>query len=237
MPMPMWRRHGRSRTGVGITIAVIDDGFDLRHPEFRSRGKIVSPHDATHGTDDPSPRTRDRHGHACAGAACANGFRGASGVAPKAKLMPIRLSSQLGSQKEADAFVWAVDHGADVISCSWGPEDGRRWVPSDRLHRQVTPLPDSTRLAIRYTVTHGRGGKGLGDFLGGRQRQRERGQGWLCRKSRRDRGSRMQRTSASAAPTATRAAHSGARSADDGDPSLTPGIWTTDLSGNAGSQR
>ena len=40
-------------------------------------------------------------------------------VAPKARLMPIRLASGLGSQAEADAFEWAADHGADVISCRW----------------------------------------------------------------------------------------------------------------------
>jgi hypothetical protein len=62
--------------------------------------------------------------------------------------------------KEADAFAWAVAKGADVISCSWGPEDGVWWDPSDPLHREVTPLPDSTRLAIRHAVTNGRGGEG-----------------------------------------------------------------------------
>src|SRR4029077_14141228 len=102
----------------------------------------------------------DRHGHACAGVACASGSVGASGVAPKAKLMRIRLESQLGSQQEAAAFVWAADHGADVISCSWGPEDGDWSDPSDPLHKDVVPLPDSTRLAIEYAITKGRGGKG-----------------------------------------------------------------------------
>jgi len=220
--------------GSGITIAVIDDGFDLRHVEFRSRGKIVSPHDATHGTDDPSPRTRDRHGHACAGVACANGFHGASGVAPKAKLMPIRLSSQLGSQKEADAFVWAVDHGADVISCSWGPEDGRWWDARDPLHRQVTPLPDSTRLAIRYAVTHGRGGKGCVIFwAAGNGNESVDKDGYASNPD--------VIAVAACNDVGKRSAYSDKGRAlwcsfpsNDGDPSLTPGIWTTDLSGNAG---
>ena len=54
---------------------------------------------------------------------------GASGVAPEARLMPIRLAAVLGTQAEAEAFVWAADHGADVISCSWGPLDGDCRVP------------------------------------------------------------------------------------------------------------
>jgi len=74
--------------------------------------------------------------------------------------MPIRLVSGLGSQSEADAFVWAADHGASVISCSWGPVDGNWANPNDPVHQQVVPLPDGTRLAIDYAITNGRQGKG-----------------------------------------------------------------------------
>ena len=109
---------------------------------------------------DPRPDDPENHGTACAGVACGNGTNGASGVAPRAKLMPIRLASGLGSQREADAFKWAADNGADVISCSWGPEDGRWCVKNDPLHKHSLPLPTSTRLAIDYVTANGRGGKG-----------------------------------------------------------------------------
>jgi subtilisin family serine protease len=155
----------KTARGRGITIAVIDSGIDIDHEEFDSAGKIVAPHDATDGAfdpDDPRPRDPDdeQHGTACAGVACANGRRGASGVAPAARLMPIRLESGLGSQGEADAFAWAADHGADVISCSWGPIDGDWWDPADPAHRAFVPLPDNTRLAIEHALATGRGGKG-----------------------------------------------------------------------------
>lgn len=104
--------------GEGVTIAIIDDGVDIDHEEFRSAGKIVAPRDVTRRTNDPRPGNADNHGTAVAGVACANGAFGASGVAPKAGLMPIRLASGLSSQNEADAFVWAAQNGADVISCS-----------------------------------------------------------------------------------------------------------------------
>jgi subtilisin family serine protease len=146
--------------GEGITIAVIDDGVDLDHEEFASAGKIVAPRDVTLRTDDPRPGPGDNHGTACAGVACGDGLHGASGVAPRARLLPIRLASGLGSQAEADAFVWAAQHGADVISCSWGPVDGRWWDASDPTHQAVVPLPDSTRLAIDFALEEGRGGKG-----------------------------------------------------------------------------
>ena len=146
--------------GKGVTIAVIDDGVDIDHPEFASR--VVHPFDATENNNDPHPKSRDdNHGTACAGMACASGLNGgASGVAPEALLMPIRLRSGLGSMAEANAFAWAADHGADVISCSWGPTDGEWWNPGDTVHNRITGLPDSTRLAIEYALKKGRGGKG-----------------------------------------------------------------------------
>jgi subtilisin family serine protease len=146
--------------GKGVVIAVIDDGIDIDHPEFA--GRIAHPFDATLNNADPRPKTDDEsHGTACAGVACAAGLKdGASGTAPESTLMPIRLRSGLGSMAEANAFVWAADKGADVISCSWGPTDGEWWNPSDPVHNRRTALPDSTRLAIDYAATKGRKGKG-----------------------------------------------------------------------------
>jgi subtilisin family serine protease len=146
--------------GKGVTIAVIDDGIDTDHPEFA--GRIVHPFDATNNTFDAKPKEgEDNHGTPCAGMACAAGLaEGASGTAPDAFLMPIRLRSGLGSMAEANAFAWAADHGADVISCSWGPTDGTWWEPDDPMHKRFTALPDSTRLALEYALSKGRKGKG-----------------------------------------------------------------------------
>jgi subtilisin family serine protease len=146
--------------GLGATIAVIDDGVDIDHPEFNQTGKVVAPRDTIRNTDDPRPRGfGDNHGTACAGVACAAGIGKASGVAPDAKLMPIR-SGGLGSMAEAKAFAWAADNGADVISCSWGPADGDWSNPNDPIHQINFPLPDSARLAIDYALKNGRKGKG-----------------------------------------------------------------------------
>jgi subtilisin family serine protease len=150
--------------GEGITIAIIDDGVDIDHPEFTSSGKLVASRDATRNSNDPRPKDDlgqpDNHGTACAGVACADGSFEASGVAPRAKLMPIRMVSGLRSQQEANAFRWAADNGADVISCSWGPEDGAWFDPNDPRHNRRVFLPASTKLAIDYATTQGRGGKG-----------------------------------------------------------------------------
>ena len=167
--------------GEGVTIAIIDDGVDIDHPEFAGTGKVVAPRDATLQTDDPRPKDPfgtgpddgDNHGTACAGVACGNGRAAPRASRRARKLMPIRLASGLGSQHEADAFIWAADHGADVISCSWGPTDGR--VVRTRTIRgtgRSSPLPASTRLAIDY-VDHQRPRRqGLRRPVRRRQRQR-----------------------------------------------------------------
>ncbi len=219
--------------GAGTIIAVIDDGVDVDHQEFRSSGKIVSPRDVTRRVDDPRPGERDRHGTACAGVACASGLN-ASGVAPRARLMPIRLRSGLGSQAEADAFVWAADHGADVISCSWGPADGHPFVPSDPLHNQVVPLPDSTRLAIDHAVNRGRNGKGcVVLFAAGNGNESVDNDGYASY--------RNVIAVAACDDQGKRSAYSDFGRAiwcsfpsSAGRPSLTPGIFTTDRSGVAG---
>lgn len=148
--------------------------------------------------------------------------------------MPIRLASALGSQNEADAFVWAVDNGADVISCSWGPADGMWWDPNDPTHNQVVPIPDSTRLALEYAIQQGRAGKGcVITWAAGNGNEPVDNDGYasypkvIAVGACNDQG--------------RRSAYSDQGNAlwccfpsNDGNVSVTPGIWTTDRSGVVG---
>ncbi|MGC3944718.1 MAG: S8 family serine peptidase [Chryseolinea sp.] len=146
----------KTTKGKNVVIAIIDDGVDNTHPEFKE--KIVHPYDASLRNSNPNPKYKeDNHGTACAGVACAAGVK-ASGVAPEATLMPIRLSSNLGSIEEVEAFAWAINNGADIISCSWGPPDGAWWDQVD--DGDEFPLPPLTRDIIKKAVTTGRQGKG-----------------------------------------------------------------------------
>jgi subtilisin family serine protease len=221
--------------GAGTVIAIVDDGVDVEHAEFASAGKIVAPRSLSRPKgDDPRPSEGSNHGTACAGVACADGRHGASGVAPDAKLMPLRMVSGLGSMDEADAFVWAADHGADVISCSWGPRDGSWWDPADPVHQEVTPLPDSSRLAILYAIEKGRGGKGcVITWAAGNGNESVDNDGYAS----------YEHVIAVAAcnDMGTRSAYSDMGDAlwcafpsSNGEPSLTPGIWTTDRTGAEG---
>jgi len=223
--------------GKGTIIAVIDDGIDLEHEEFSSPGKIVAPRDTLHGNDNPRPRGNNKHGNACAGIACADGNFGAAGVAPRAQLMPIRFGDGQGSQTEADAIHWAAEHGADVISCSWGPEDGDFRDESDPLHHRIVHLPDSTREAIDFATEKGRDGRGcVVCFAAGNGNESVDN----------DRYASYPRVIAVAAcdDTGKRAPYSDFGRAiwccfpsDRWEPSITPGIWTTDRSRGAGYNR
>jgi subtilisin family serine protease len=140
----------------------------------------------------------------------------------------------LGGQDEADAFAWAADHGADVISCSWGPVDGTWWNPDDPQHDQVVPLPDATRLAIDYAIETGRGGRGcVITWAAGNGNESVDNDGYAS----------YEKVIAVAAcnDTSHKAPYSDFGDAiwccfpsNNLEPSLTPGIWTTDRSGAAG---
>ncbi len=230
--------------GESITIAIIDDGIDIEHVEFSSSGKVVAPRDATQNSNDPRPKdpgyTED-HGTACAGVSCADGNYGASGVAPRAKLMPIRLASGLGSHQEANAFKWAADNGADVISCSWGPEDGAWFEPSDPRHNRKVFLPADTKVAIDYATTQGRGGKGcVVLFAAGNGNESVDNDGYasyervIAVAACNDQGKRSVYSDfGNAVWCAFPSSDFGHRPSSHPEP-LTTGIWTTDRTGNLG---
>jgi len=228
--------------GEGVTIAVIDTGIDIDHEEFSGPSKVVAPRDTTANDANPRPSRRaEKHGTACAGVACASGRFGASGVAPRAKLMPIRMISQLGSQAEAEAFYWAAENGADVISCSWGPADGYWKDGTDPIHDMQVPLPDSTRLAIDYAVTNGRGGLGcVVFFAAGNGNESVDNDGYasydrvLAVAACNDRGRRSVYSDYGEAVFCAFPSNDLPWPEKDRPAPLTPGIWTTDRTARAG---
>ena len=132
-----------------ITVAVIDSGFDITHPDLKGNGsKIVAPWDFETDTADPMPRTGDWHGTACAGVAvgASNGI-GIVGAAPNAKLMPMRFSYISDTQIER-WFEYCTKNGADVISNSWGSADPN-FAMSSRMIEAITKC-----------ALNGRNGKG-----------------------------------------------------------------------------
>lgn len=109
--------------GQGVTVAVVDSGVDPTHEDLKAN--LVPGYDFV--DDDSDPRDENGHGTHVAGiiAAVANNELGVAGVAPKAKIMPVRVLNEdgAGSQADIEAGVrWAVAHGAKVVNLSLGAD-------------------------------------------------------------------------------------------------------------------
>lgn len=130
--------------GAGTVVAVIDTGVDISHPDLKSR--VLPGYDAFSRKEGAKAGDVSRlnyfvssykHGSHVAGiiAAEANNGQGIAGVAPEAKILPIKIfpdltdiiKSFIAPDKDesqtivsilADAIVWAADHGANVINMS-----------------------------------------------------------------------------------------------------------------------
>ncbi|MEN0004239.1 MAG: S8 family serine peptidase [Bacteroidota bacterium] len=130
-----------SRGDREIIVAVLDDGFDITHPDLRGDGKIVGPRDFADDDFFPLPvRTAENyHGTPCAGVAIAeeNGT-GVVGMAPRCRFMPVRFNLNADDSLLYDIFEYA-GRQADVLSCSWGPVPA--FAPlSSLLYRQLSEL-------------------------------------------------------------------------------------------------
>jgi subtilisin family serine protease len=129
--------------GLGIVVAVVDTGVDYNHPDLRTNIWANTDEIAGNGQDDDAngfiddtrgwdfandekdPNDDLGHGTHVAGtiAAIGNNNLGIIGVAPKAKIMPLKGLDQFGSGFSDDlaaGIVYAARNGADVINNSWG---------------------------------------------------------------------------------------------------------------------
>lgn len=116
----------RGALGAGVTIAVVDTGVDLNHPDLQ--GQLVAGVDlVTDETCTPGAQDLNGHGTHVAGiaAAATNNGIGVAGTAPQAKVMPVRVLNAAGEGTADDIAAgirWAVDHGAQVVNLSLGSD-------------------------------------------------------------------------------------------------------------------
>lgn len=123
--------------GTGAIIAVVDTGVDFNHPDLASKliyypeADFVAPNGACTGKKGQRTCTQDGaqdengHGTHVAGIAAAitNNGVGVAGVAPEAKILPVRVLDAEGSgttDQVAAGIRFAADKGADVINLSLG---------------------------------------------------------------------------------------------------------------------
>ncbi|WP_328422746.1 S8 family serine peptidase [Streptomyces sp. NBC_00443] len=113
-------RVWKSSQGEGVTVAVVDSGVDATHPDLTGQvlpGKDVNGGDAHKDTDG--------HGTGMASIIAGHGHGqgssvGVMGLAPKAKILPVRASNgDEMSTNWPDGVRYAVDQGAEVINLSF----------------------------------------------------------------------------------------------------------------------
>lgn len=134
-------------TGDGVTVAVIDTGVSPG-PDLAC-GSFVDEFDAL--TSMSGPGTADDwlgHGTHVTGtiAQCTDNGTGVAGLAYNATIMPIKALGPAGGPASAvaDAIVWAVDHGADVINLSLGWSCSGTWAEQ----------PDCVQPVVSAAIEH-----------------------------------------------------------------------------------
>jgi hypothetical protein len=107
--------------GANITIAVIDSGIDVKHPELAN--SIADSFDALGSKEGPHV-----HGTGVAGAIVSHARL--MGSAPAARILAIRAFGKVSSGAESTSFVilkgmdYAAAHGAQIVNMSFaGPKD------------------------------------------------------------------------------------------------------------------
>ena len=109
-------------SGAGITIAILDTGLDLTHPDFKGRSILTG-----NFVSDGAP-FHDGHGHGthCTGTACGplTPERGPRyGIAYKSRILSGRVLDDSAAGGDGNVFAgidWALANRADIISLSLG---------------------------------------------------------------------------------------------------------------------
>jgi len=128
--------HKHSR-GEGVIVGVLDTGVDGGHPDLA--GSVLPGVDFTSQNGD-GRKDLDGHGTSMAGLIAAHGR--ALGIAPRAKILPIRTKISFvaaGSEKAVDS---AIDMGATVLCLAYSEEE------SSQVRRAVKRAIDNDVVVI-----------------------------------------------------------------------------------------
>ena len=110
-------------SGVGIKIAIIDDGLDANHEDLQSA--IINSFNTLDKSSNVSHTfTSDSHGTGVAGIIAArNNNIGISGIAYNSKIIFLKYKDEMSDSETIELFSKAEEFGADIINCSWGTYD------------------------------------------------------------------------------------------------------------------
>lgn len=161
--------------GQGQVVAVLDSGVDLGHPDLADR--FVRRDDGTVlgrdvVDDDDVPEDPLGHGTMVAGVAIATADNdvGVAGVAPAARLLPVRVLDEdgRGTSRDVDRGIrWAVDHGATVINLSLesaASGDGDSLLGSVTVAAPVEAVQYAWDHGVVVVAAAGNSGNGFTDY-------------------------------------------------------------------------
>jgi thermitase len=173
--------HLFSRGDPSVTVAVLDTGIDLDHPEFRD--VLVHGYDFVDIIDgagrflgdflagDELPEDEVGHGTHVAGIIAAKGLAMPEGVVPACRVMPVRVlgALQKGNRRIGAGLIdninngikWAVDHGADVVNMSLGVAP----VGSELPHEEV--IEYARHKGVSVVAASGNDGSGVSRYFPG----------------------------------------------------------------------
>lgn len=136
MPWPLLAfdipKYWNNSTGKGIIVAVLDTGCDYNHIDISSN--IINGWNIIENNNN----FMDDNGHGThvAGTiAASNNTLGVVGVAPEAKIMPVKVLNRDGSGSNIDVangILWALENNADIITMSLGSEQ-----PSKQIEKAI----------------------------------------------------------------------------------------------------
>jgi subtilisin family serine protease len=124
----LWRIQAQQAWDLGtgdanIIVAVTDDAILTTHPDLQN--KLVLPHDATTGTNNPNPCGSNNGNHGThvsgtVGAQTNNGV-GVASIGFNVSVMPVKIGNCNNQLTHGfDGIIYAADNGAHVINMSWG---------------------------------------------------------------------------------------------------------------------
>ena len=157
--------HAREAGAVSVerapvTVAVVDSGVEDTHPDLEGRvdtqRSVKCSVNGVATQDFYGWRDEFYHGTHVAGIIAANhNDIGIDGIAPQATIVAIQATNDnrlIYPEYVACAFMWAADHGVDIVNNSYSMDPWVYWSPTDP--EQAAGLEAATR-SIHYAQGRG----------------------------------------------------------------------------------
>ena len=142
----VWSYNGTTGyTGNGIVVALLDSGVNYNHIDIAGSMWDGGSEFPNHGYDfinnDNDPMDDFCHGTHCAGIVAGQGNAGTqTGIAPGAKIMAIKVMDDTGYGADEQLYLgieFALQHGADILSCSFGDPEVGSYAPYRQVYETV----------------------------------------------------------------------------------------------------